>query len=90
MTYLRIAKTFAFVILSTAKDLKARLTTALMGSSILHSSGQRDASLALSLAAFHSELEHSLSLSHLCGLGDSHVFVSPYHLQVAHPLRLVS
>jgi hypothetical protein len=28
--------------------LKARLTTALMGSSILHSSGQQDASLALS------------------------------------------
>ena len=86
MTYLRIAKTFAFVILSTAKDLKARLTTALMGSSILHSSGQRDASLALS--SFR--IGTLPSLSHLCGLGDSHVFVSPYHLQVAHPLRLVS
>jgi len=30
-----IASTLAFVILSTAKDLKARLTTALMGSSII-------------------------------------------------------
>ena len=45
-----------------------------------------DASLVLSPVVFHSKLEHSPSLSNLCGLGDSavHVFVSPHHLQVAH------
>jgi len=41
-----------------------------------------------SLAAFHSKLEHSPSSSNLCGLSDSHVFVSPYHLQVAHSLNI--
>jgi len=35
-------------------------------------------------SAFHSKLAHSPSLGHLCGLGDAHVSVSPYHLQVAH------
>ena len=79
MTHLPIAETFVFVILSTAKDLTNHSAHGVICPCCMALVNEM-----LHLRSAHSELEHSPSLSHLCGLSDSHLFVSPYHLQVAH------